>query len=84
VAPTVGHRILFRRQQKEYLVTIANRLALAGMLLLAIAMSGAIGLISGFLFGTTTAVVSSAVMALAFAGFWYAGPLLRRAKLPPR
>src|SRR3954470_23721150 len=30
-APTVGHRILFRRQQKEYIVTVANRLALAGM-----------------------------------------------------
>jgi hypothetical protein len=84
VAPTVGHRILFRRQQKEFLVTIANRLALAGMLLLAVAMSGAIALISSFLFGTTTAVVSTAVMALAFATFWYAGPLLRRAKLPPR
>lgn len=84
VAPTVGHRILFRRQQKEYLVTIANRLALVGMLLLAVSMCGAIGLISGFLFGTATAVVSSAVMALAFAGFWYAGPVMRRTKLPPR
>src|SRR5919198_2773766 len=73
-APTVGHRILFRRQQKEYLVTIANRLALVGMFLLAVSMCGAIGLISNFLFGTATAVVSSAVMALAFVGFWFTGP----------
>ncbi len=84
VAPTVGHRILFRRQQKEYLVTVANNLSLAGMVLLALAMVGAVALISGFLFGTATAVVSSAVMAVAFAGFWYAGPIVRRAKLPPR
>lgn len=84
VAPTVGHRILFRRQQKEYLVTIANRLALVGMLLLAVAMCGAIGLISDFLFGAATAIVSAVVMAIAFAGFWYAGPLARRANLPPR
>src|SRR5438876_10366059 len=52
VAPTAGHRILFRQQQKEYLVTVANRLALAGILLVALAMCGAIALISVFLFGT--------------------------------
>src|SRR4051794_33462351 len=57
VAPTAGHRILFRRQQKEYIVTISNRLALAGLSLLALAMCGAITLISDFLFGTTTAVI---------------------------
>src|SRR3954449_12697085 len=39
VAPTAGHRILFRRQQKEYLVTVANNLSLAGLLLLAVGMS---------------------------------------------
>src|SRR5690349_23693414 len=37
-APTVGHRILFRRQQKEYLVTVANNLSLVGLLLLAISI----------------------------------------------
>jgi predicted neutral ceramidase superfamily lipid hydrolase len=84
VAPTAGHRVLFRRQQKEYLVTVANNLALAGMFLLAVSMCGAIGLISSFLFGSTTAIISSAVMAIAFAGFWYAGPIIRRTKLPPR
>jgi hypothetical protein len=84
VAPTAGHRILFRYQQKEYLVTVANNLALAGLLLLAVAMSGAIALISDFLFGSTTAIISTIVMALAFAGFWFAGPIVRRAQLPPR
>ena len=84
VAPTAGHRILFRRQQKEYIVTIANRLSLVGLLLLAFAMCGAIALISDFLFGAATAVVSTVVMAAAFVGFWYLGPILRRQKLPPR
>jgi hypothetical protein len=83
-APTVGHRILFRRQQKEYIVTIANRLALVGMLLLALGMCGAIALISDFLFGATTAVISTFVMAAAFVGFWYLGPIVRRQNLPPR
>jgi hypothetical protein len=84
VAPTAGHRILFRRQQKEFIVSISNTLALVGLLLLAIAMTGAIALISNFIFGTTTAVITSIVMAAAYAGFWYLGPLRRRAQLPPR
>ena len=84
VAPTAGHRVLFRRQQKEFIVTIANNLALFGLLLLAIAMTGAIALISDFLFGSTTAIIAAVVMALAFAGFWYLGPVYRRTQLPPR
>jgi hypothetical protein len=84
VAPTAGHRILFRRQQKEYIITISNRLALIGLLLVAIAMTGAIALISDFIFGTATAVVSTIVMAVAFVGFWYVGPIVRRQNLPPR
>lgn len=84
VAPTAGHRILFRRQQKEFIVTISNRLALIGLLLLAVSMCGAIALISDFLFGPTTAIIATVVMAAAFAGFWFTGPIIRRAKLPPR
>jgi hypothetical protein len=84
VAPTVGHRILFRRQQKEFLVTLSNDLALIGISLVAIAMCGAIALISDFVFGQTTAVISGIVMASAFAGFWFVGPIVRRSKLPPR
>jgi hypothetical protein len=84
VAPTAGHRILFRRQQKEFIVTISNRLALIGLLLLAVAMCGAIALISDFLFGATTALISTAVMTAAFVGFWFLGPVVRRQSLPPR
>jgi uncharacterized protein DUF6328 len=83
VAPTAGHRILFRRQQKEFIVSLSNRLALAGLLLLAISMTGAIALISHFIFGTTAAVISTIVMAAAFVGFWFFGPIVRRSKLPP-
>jgi len=30
IAPTAGHRILFQRQQKEYVVSVANKQALFG------------------------------------------------------
>jgi hypothetical protein len=47
-------------------------------------MCGAIALISDFVFGGATAIISTAVMAAAFIGLWFAGPIIRRAKLPPR
>jgi hypothetical protein len=77
IAPSVSHRILFRRQEKEYLVTVANRLAIAGAAFLALAMCGAVALISDFVFGSTAAIVSTSALALVFATLWYAGPLLR-------
>jgi hypothetical protein len=83
-APTAGHRILFRRQQKEFIVTLSNTLALIGLSLLAVAMCGAIALISHFIFGATTAVITTIVMAAAFIGFWFLGPIRRRQQLPPR
>jgi hypothetical protein len=77
IAPSVSHRILFRRQEKEYLVRVANRFAIAGAAFLALAMCGAVALISHFVFGGTATVVSTSAMALVFAVLWYAGPLLR-------
>ena len=84
VAPTAGHRILFRRQQKEFIVLLSNILALMGLLLLAVSMCGVIALISDFVFGETTAVLATTGMAAAFLGFWFLGPLARRQSLPPR
>jgi hypothetical protein len=84
IAPTAGHRILFRRQQKEFLVTVANQLALAGLALVAISMCGAIALIADLMFGTAIVVLSTAAIAAAFAGFWWLGPVMRLRRLPPR
>ena len=77
IAPSVSHRILFRRQEKEYLVTVANRLALAGTAFLALAMCGAVALISNLVFGSAVAVIATSGVALVFAVLWYAVPLLR-------
>ena len=84
VAPTAGHRILFRRQQKEFIVSLSNNLSLMGLLLVAISMCGVILLISDYLFSRTTAVLSTTGIAFAFLGFWFIGPLLRRQQLPER
>ena len=78
IAPTAGHRILFHMQQKEYLVRVANRFALAGLALLAVSMCGVILLISDILFAPAVCIVTTTLAVLVFAGLWYVGPLLRR------
>jgi hypothetical protein len=77
IAPSIHHRISFRTQDKEYLVTRASRLTIVGGVLLAIAMTGAIWLITGYLFGDTITAVAALAVALMFAVVWYGAPLLR-------
>ena len=79
IAPSIHHRLEFRHQDKEHLVTTANRLTIAGLSVLAVAMTGAIALITHVLFGTATTVITTAVVALAFAVLWYGIPLRRLA-----
>ncbi|MBS1886346.1 MAG: hypothetical protein JSU06_04070 [Actinobacteria bacterium] len=81
IAPSAYHRITFRYQQKGRLVFLANRLAIAGLVALALAMTCAIMLITNYLFGTvaTTAVTTGAVL-LMFTVLWAVLPLRRRLK----
>lgn len=78
IAPSAYHRITFRYQQKHRLVFIANRLAIAGLAALALAMSCAILLITDLLFGTVAAIVTTACAVAVFVVLWAALPLKRR------
>jgi len=80
IAPSAYHRITFRTQQKDDLVFLANKLAIAGLGALALAMTGAIMLITDVLFGTTATIVTSVAALLTFVAFWYVLPLVRRAR----
>lgn len=79
IAPSVHHRLEFRKRDKEYLVEEANRLTIAGLTVLAVAMTGAITLITHILFGTAATVVTTVVVLAGFAAIWYAIPLRRLA-----
>lgn len=80
IAPSAYHRITFRYQQKHRLVFISNRLAIAGLGALALAMTCAILLITDVLFGTAAAVVTTVLAFSVFALLWGALPLRRRLK----
>jgi hypothetical protein len=77
IAPTLVHRLVFRQGEKAYVVQIANRLTIAGLSVLAIAMSSAILLITHYLFGAVTAIITTAIVVAAFALIWFALPLRR-------
>ena len=79
IAPTAFHRIRFRDRDKESLLVISNRLAIIGTVLLAVAMTSSVFLVTDLLFkGTTTAIISGLVAGL-FGLVWFALPLFRKA-----
>jgi membrane-associated HD superfamily phosphohydrolase len=81
IAPSSYHRITFRLQQKRELVFLANRFTIAGLIFLALAMTGAIVLISDVLYGGIVTVVTGIAAASTFAILWYGLPLRRRLSL---
>ncbi len=78
MAPSAYHRITFRLQQKEQLVWLANRFTIVGLGALALAMTGAVVLVTDFLFGAAMTIAAGLAALGFFAVFWYAMPLKRR------
>jgi Family of unknown function (DUF6328) len=79
IAPTPYHRIRFRDRDKEAMMRIANQLALAGTVMLAIGMSSAVFFVTDFLWRSPVPAIVTAVVAGAVVAFWYALPLTREA-----
>jgi drug/metabolite transporter (DMT)-like permease len=77
IAPSFHHRLQFRHQEKEEVVLVGNALALIGLTLLALAMTGVVLLVTEFLFGGWTAAITTAAVAALFALVWYAIPVRR-------
>ena len=75
IAPSVHHRLLFRLQEKEQIVLIANRLSLIGLTLLALAMTGVVLLVTDFVLGDLVAAIVTVAIAALFGVVWYGIPL---------
>ena len=78
IAPSAYHRLNFARGDKPHIVRVASRLSVIGLTLLALAMSGAVLMVTDFLFGSATVVVTIVVTVGMFAALWFALPLARR------
>ena len=79
IAPSTYHRLRWREHDKEHMLATANRLTIAGSGFLALAMTAVVLLITDLLFSFWWAVVTTGLVALAFAWFWYGLALRRRA-----
>lgn len=80
IAPSVYHRLHWRRdvQDKELMLRTCNGLAIAGIVLLAVAMTSAVYVISVVIAGRDAALFVSLGVGLTFAVLWFALPVLRR------
>jgi cation transport ATPase len=78
IAPSIHHRLLFRRKQKDYLVSMGTTLAIVAGGFLAVGMTGILVLISDVIFGGVTAGIVGVASAVVLAGLWFAMPLRRR------
>ena len=70
IAPTAFHRFTFRLQQKERLVLLGNKLAIAGVAVLGLAMTGAVTLITDVLYGAIPTVIVCVLTLSMFIFFW--------------
>jgi hypothetical protein len=78
IAPTAYHRLVFREGYKPQLIQLGSRLAVAGIACLAIAMNGAVLLVTDVLFDRTTVIVTVAVTSSLYIGLWFGLGLVRR------
>jgi hypothetical protein len=79
MAPPIQHRLLFRHHEKRYLVTMGNRLAIAGIGFLGLGFTGILVLLSAYVVGGLAPIVVGVLTFVTIAGIWFAVPLLRRA-----
>src|SRR4029078_7081998 len=75
IAPSAHHRINFRQQDKAYIVFLANKLAIAGLTFLAIAITCVLWLITDLLYSSTATAIVTGATALTFAVLWYVVPI---------
>ena len=78
IAPSAYHRLEWRQGDKEHLLVVSNRLAIAGTTFLALSISGTVFVVTDMLFNETSAAVIAGLTAAFFGWFWYGMPLLRR------
>ncbi len=78
MAPPIHHRILFRHGEKRFLISVANYVAIAGMVCLGIGFVGILLLISDVVIGGAAPGAVAAGAALFIGGLWFVLPLIRR------
>ena len=74
VAPAVFHRVLFRHGERPWLVSAADRCALASQFMMALTISGVLFLAFDFVVGDVAGWIALGVSLAFFLALWWATP----------
>ena len=80
IAPSAYHRVAFQQHDKPKIIQIGTRQFLVGLAALAVAMNGAVLLVTDVLFKAPTVIVTVACVASLFAWLWFGFGLWRRTR----
>ena len=83
IAPTAAHRLRFHQSDRVWVIETANKLTIAGLVALAVAIVGAVLLITDIIFDGTRVWIYTALVAALFAGLWFLRPGIRSASSGP-
>jgi len=78
IAPSAYHRIAFGQHEKPNIIVVGTVQFICGLVALAIAMNGAVLLVTDFIFRATTVIVTLAITGSLFAWLWFGVGLWRR------
>jgi hypothetical protein len=79
-APASWHRVLFRHGRREQIISVANKLAVSGLVCLSVAVTGTVLLISEVVVGGWLAVLTGVVTAVGFSLLWLLVPWRERVR----
>jgi Family of unknown function (DUF6328) len=83
IAPSATHRLRFHQKDRRYIIESANRLMIVGLVFLALAIVGAVLLVTDFLFGGVAVWLWPGLLAVFVVALWFVRPLLRSLRTPP-
>jgi hypothetical protein len=78
IAPSAYHRIAFQTHEKPRIIKVGTLQFVCGLVALAVAMNGAVLLVTDFIFGGTTVIITVAAVASLFIWLWFGIGLWRR------
>ncbi|UTI63710.1 DUF6328 family protein [Paraconexibacter antarcticus] len=81
LAPGAWHRALFAQGDKAHLVEVSNRLAIAGLVCVGVAVLGVVALIATVIYPGWPAVIVVTAAAVLFLATWGVAPLARRRRV---
>ena len=83
IAPTAAHRLRFHKRDRTWVIETASRLAIAGLVFLALAIFGAVLLITDVLYDGARVWLLSAALGLIVLTLWFVRPALRNESSGP-